>query len=184
MTGLMETVESRRQAFHEFHSPLGSRQRRAGFPHSHSSDDRRESGNQKAGFPLSRLRLERGREAQTKANRCGGRAYALPPQRSGTRTERRESQKGVILRQVASGSCLLERNFTVRLILGLEYACPSLSDGNTSPAGAIHGDLAPTAPRKMRGCGEADVRASQDLDRTLPRGPLMISLFLKSPARS
>ena len=43
--------------------------------------------------------------------------------------------------------------------------CPSLSDGKHVTCCAIHGDLAPTAPRKMRGCGEADVRASQDLDR-------------------
>jgi len=107
MTGLMETVESRRQAFHEFPQPFGN-----------PANDGRDSH-----IPTAPTTGLRGGEKRTqKANRCGGRAYALPPpaerdpHRAARVTERR------ILRQVASGSCLLERNFTFRLILGLEYA--------------------------------------------------------------
>jgi len=113
MTGLMETVESRRQAFHEFPQPFGN-----------PANDGRDSHIPTA--PTTGLRG--GEKQRQKANRCGGRAYALPPpaerdpHRAARVTERR------ILRQVASGSCLLERNFTFRLILGLEYADSRVRD--------------------------------------------------------
>ena len=80
MTGLMETVESRRQAFHEFPQPLGNpAKRRAGFPHSHSSDERRKSGKPKAGFPLSRLRFLRAEGAQKQNEKRPGGPGCRPP---------------------------------------------------------------------------------------------------------
>ena len=42
MTGLMETVESQPQAFHEFPQPLGNLAHDARFPHSLGSDERAE----------------------------------------------------------------------------------------------------------------------------------------------